>query len=268
MELEARTLAEVLDVFQNYPYNRNVRPALWTGYGKDATACYLLLRAVGVEFNCLFIDNQGDIPQHYCVIPDFYSWVARQGWGYDTIVYRTEKRHIDYVKWYRDHGRNNNYQKKKGGLVDFFDLGNLNVPLSWDINNRFSFAYSDQDDVLYIEGDRAGEYIYRFEHFRKYGKCYRDESGSPTFYKFQPVADWSDVDIWALLIKHDVPVSPVYSFHQVHQHGGKQRFPRTLWYASADLMNEIYWKWLRTYAPACAQEMLDFFPEIGMRFNV
>ena len=249
--------------------NKSQLPELLFGYGKDSSALFLLLKMAGVKFRPITVLNGGDMPQHELVFPEFDKFIDMS--QYPHVIHRTEYRYVEHlaalVQWGRDNGMTH-----KGKPISYWNMGPLLDELYWVTADSFMGEASGfEDDVLMFSGKRTSEAMDRFYEVDRNGPFFRDgdEKGRYAFTWFNgyPIHDWKDIDVWALLVSEDVPISPVYSFHEIPQKLGKQRFPRTYWYPEPPLMNGTYYKWLARYCPAQVRELDELFPEIRERLT-
>ena len=248
--------------------NRDLAPALWDSYGKDGTTVKWLLRAAGIDFQPLSIDCGGELPPHWLCVPEIDKYFSDVR---PTIWYRTEKRFIEIVQDVLYWGRLNDVRKKTGELIDFFDLGALHDEVDYQCNGRFLLEYAggiEAQNVVYFCGYRAAEQMDRYYEIQRMGLWQRHKMADPDVYSYRglPIGRWRDIDVWALLASENVPVSPLYSMHEVPQHGGKHAFPRTQYYCHAWGFNSNYVRWLQRYFPAQLKEIMDTFPEVREKF--
>lgn len=244
--------------------NRTFPPAVYFGYGKDSMAMAILLKTAGVKFTALTVLNGADLPAHELVFPDFDRFIGEM----EHIIYRPEKRYIEYLAQYIYWGQDNSVTKANGELIDFWDGGSMMPIVYWYTADRYWGEYGDfANDIVIFSGKRGAEAMDRFYMLQRKGAFHRveEKGGDYTYWAAYPLHDWRDIDIWALLVTHNCPVSEVYSYNEIPQKGGKQSFPRTYWYCEPVLMNAQYYRWMAHYAPAQLKEMIDFFPEIKTR---
>lgn len=260
------TISDIQGWMTDSRINRKVKPAVWFSGGKDSTVLLCLLQMAGVDFVPQSIDNGGDLPQHYAFIPEL---VDALGVGKNWVYYKTEKRMIEYRKQIKDWGNANGVLKKDGSPIDFFDLGAMEDSYAWFVQDRFGWQHSSADNVVYFFGVRGGEGMERAFEVKNQGKFqYRkDPKMIPAaYFRSLPIGNWKDLDVWAFLARESLPVSPVYSMHQLPQKDGRGAFPRTLHYCDSKILSATYYKWLSHYAPGLLSEMLQTFPEISARF--
>lgn len=243
--------------------NKQFPPAVWFGYGKDAMAVSILLEAANIDFTALVILNGGDLPQHELVFPEFDRFL-----DFRKIVFETELRYIEYLYDAKDWGLLNGMTTKSGQPINYWDLGEMADMVYWDVDLRFWGEYEQfQPDVLYFSGRRAAESMERYYEVKNKGPMHRVGDKALEVWIAYPLYNWRDIDVWALLVSLNCPVSPVYSMHDIPQKGGKQAFPRTYWYPEPVLMNGQYFKWLARYAPAQLRELTECFPEIEVKLR-
>ena len=240
--------------------NRDIVPALHFGYGKDAMATAIVMKDAGVPFTALVIDCFSDLPGHELVVPEFRNWFGE----YDEIIYETEKGLLDYMLqwlgWARDNGVD----------VDYFNWGPAESQIAWEIGGQFDMHYDEGvPGVMHVWGNRKAEAMERFYEAQKHGIFYLDgeEGKTGSYWRALPIADWKDMDVWALLASRQCPISNVYSKHALPMGGGRKAFPRTVWWCSPEIMNPKYYKWLAYYYPALLARLNQHFPEVKAKFQ-
>ena len=255
------TSIRLIREWMRLPYiNKKVPPALWFSYGKDSMAVSILLKMAGVGFTPLTVHNGGDVPAHELIYEEWDRWFGHSG-----TIFRTPYRYVEYIRELIDWGVANGITKKDGTLVDFFDLGPLEEALLWNVSLRFDSTYAaDQEDVVFFWANRGAEGMYKYYKLKQYGLLQRwgGEKGGLPYFQAEPIGFWRDIDVWALLVSADAPISPVYSMHALPQRSGKNTFPQTLWYPSSVYMGSTFYKWMSHYCPSQLAEMLQLFPEI------
>jgi hypothetical protein len=265
-----RAIANIRKWASHPSVNKRVVPAVNFGYGKDGMATVILLKMAGIPFTSLTVVNGGDLPCHALVYPEFDRFIGNM----KQVKYETEKRYVDYMVECLRWGQKNGMTKADGDLIDYWDMGSMTDVFSWYIADRFWGVYgAPQNDILLFSGKRGAEAMDRFYLFKRQGPFHqvehksKEEDSTYSYWAGYPLHDWKDVDVWALLVSHNCPISEIYSYHQIPQKGGKQAFPRTYWYAEPLLMNAQFYRWLAHYAPAQLKELIDFFPEIDERIK-
>ncbi|MGL4497504.1 MAG: hypothetical protein ACRC78_03125 [Planktothrix sp.] len=239
-------------------------PVVWFGYGKDGSALVTLFNLAGRKYKQVTVNCHDDLPQHYAFWSEMDEWLGNK----KQVVYSTELRHIDYLKKYLAWGKKNHLTKKrkKGEIIDFFDQGDVEAIVDYEIYTKYLDIEAQPGSIL-CWGNKNGEQMSSFYEWTRNGeKSLYMEKGTK-HWRFVPISTWRDRDVWALLIEQGAPCSPIYSMHQLPQHGGKLSFPRTGAYCSCYWMNDIYFKWLARYAPVQLREMCDFFPEILLKLQ-
>lgn len=243
--------------------NSKEPPTLLFGYGKDSTAVFLLCRMAGIPFECFSIDNGGDLPQHYQYWAEFDAWAG----DFPVAIGKTKERCVDTLKRLLVWGRKNGMTQKNGELINYFDLGEIYRLFSYETSERLFLDFSEKKkNTVQLWGGRASEQMSRAFELKREGFLSKTKTDKGYNYIARVIGDWRDIDVWALLVSVNAPVSPVYAMNAVPQHGGKQAYPRTQWYCFPEIFNAPYYKWLSYYAPALLAEMLDYFPEIRQRF--
>lgn len=270
--LRDQAIHDIRTWVRNPAINRKVKPCAWFGYGKDGSALMILLKMAGVPFVSRTIDNGGDIIQHYDIYDEFDAWYG----DCQRLFHQTVGTYAEILKELIDWGQLNQVRKKSNPneVIDYWDMGSLEEILLWRVSGQFWDDYSLENDILVFQGHRGAEAMDRFYKFQKNGIFYRETSVEPkgddpgmSYWCANPMGKWRDIDVWALLVSENAPVSPVYSMHDIPQKGGKQAFPRTYWYPEPQMMNTQYYLWLARYAPSQLKELTDWFPEIPARLK-
>lgn len=233
-------------------------PVVMFSYGKDSSAIAILMKAAKLEFEAFHILNGGDFPTHESIFPEFDAWYGQFNMNRRETSERYVDTLFDLVLWGEEH-----VGEHDGQPISFWNLGPLEDQLYWLTADRFMLEYPS--DTLFISGKRCSEQMQRYYEVQRNGPFYRDGEGGYHWWYAYPLHNWRDIDVWALLVTEDCPVSPVYSWHRIPQKGGKQAFPRTYWYPEPILMNGNFYRWLAHYCPAQLAEMDRRFPEIRER---
>lgn len=269
------TIAEIKS-FANHPgINKNVPPNIWVSYGKDSTALWLLCVLANIEFVPCFIDHRMEIPQHYSFVEEWNDWVQD-----DSVVYTTEYDGIDYL-WHslESHRRERRQQEKETGElstkppITFFEPQEAYASFYWLTTCRFMWQQiGTEENTLNFWSTRGSEGMGRQWELSKNGKMFQPawslKKGETPVWRSLPVGDWQDLDIWALLLSFDAPVSPVYGMNEISQRGkGRNSYPRTVWYCDSHVFNVQFCKWLKHYAPACLSQVMTYFPEVGQKLG-
>lgn len=262
-------IARLREWYKHPDINRRHMPCVWFGYGKDGMAVLLLLKMAGIKhFVSLVLRNGGDIAGHELIYPEFDRYFGQ----FNKVEYITQRRYIEYIYDYLTWGRAYGC-KKKGSqeLIDFFDWGAMYDSITYETVSRYQFAYGDSEDkIMNIWGERAAEGMERAFAIKNYGLFSLTDGNSKgmmSYYRALPIGDWKDIDVWALLVSENCPVSSVYSMHQLPQKSGRGAFPRTFWYCSPHIFSSTFYKWMAHYIPSQLKEMLDLFPEIQGRLR-
>lgn len=265
--LKKRTIERVRSWYADPRINQNIKPALWFGYGKDSMAVAILLKLAGLEFVSLTINNGGDLPIHWTVMTEWNKYFGEQPSEY----YTTKQPLPQIIRAYLDWGNAYGLKARNGDKLNFWDWGEMQDAIGYEASHQFQFMYGNQvDNILLLWGGRRGEgqelafEIARRGLFQMRGDKTKNEI---CFFRGLLIGDWKAIDVWSLLIEASAPVSPIYSFNQIPQGNGNQKFPRTLAYASPDLLSSQFYRWIAKYAPVQWKELNCLFPEIPMRFK-
>ena len=161
--------------------------------------------------------------------------------------------------------------KGEGGQpLNFWDWGDVGTSISYESIYQFHHLYGDGNpNVMYMWGARGAEGMDRQFEIARAGMLQfhdQDKKDLLPWVRALPLGDWLDMDVWALLVENESPVSPIYSMHQIPQKKGKP-FPRTLWYCTPETLCSTYYKWMARYAPVQLKELCDLFPEITARMT-
>jgi 3'-phosphoadenosine 5'-phosphosulfate sulfotransferase (PAPS reductase)/FAD synthetase len=267
-EFKAKVNAAIgrLQSWRVHPGVDQTTPAiLHFSFGKDSQATAILARKAGIEFEGFVIDNLGDFPGHELIVPEFLEFFP----GFDYVVAFNDKRYIDVIKYWLDWAKYYNVTDKKGKLPDFFDWGRVNDQICYEVVEQFELmSETGIAGSMRIWGNRGAEGMERYYEVQRHGMFYlvggKDEPTS--FWRCLPISDWRDIDVWALLVSENCPVSEIYSKHALPMGGGKKAFPRTVFWAAPEIWNPDYYKWLSYYYPALLKEAITKFPEIKAKF--
>ena len=260
-----RAIALLREWFSSADINPNIPPALWFGYGKDAMAVAVLLNLAGLKTITLSLDNGGDIAGHWEVVKSFDRAVQ-----HEPIWYYTDRPYVEVLADLLQQAKDDGYVLDDDETpLNFFNLGELEEEVAWEVRNKFFMPYTqEQSDVLYLWGNRNDEESARAEETLKHGKLYRIHWGEQTFWRGNPIANWDEIDVWALLLSEDIPVSSIYAMHDLPQieEDSPSPMPRTLWYPSSDTYTQAFDRWLAHYSPQQHHDLIEHFPEIRDRF--
>ena len=267
--LKAKTIKRVQQWYADPRVNQNVLPGLWFGYGKDSMAGALILKLAGLDFCHLTIDNGGDLPQHWLVKSE---WEAFFGKDLFFEEYETDRTYPEIIRAYLDWGNAYGLTTKEGKPLNFWDWGNVGKCITYEGLYQFHHLYGEGErNVMYLWANRGGEGMERAFEIQREGLLQlhdQDDKDLLPYIRALPIGEWKDIDVWALLISENSPISPIYSMHQIPQKKGNKAFPRTLWYCTPEILCSQYYKWLAFYAPAQLKELCKLFPEISLRFKV
>ena len=267
VDLKKKAIARVQSWYADKQINQEIKPALWFSYGKDSMAAAIILRLAKLPATFLTINNGGDLPIHWTVVSEWDKFFGKN----DQEMYVTKQPLVQTVRSYLDWGNSYGFRTKDGKLLNFWEWGHMQESISYEVSHQFQFLYGNQaDNILFLWANRQGEGQERaFEIARRglFQKRDNEKNSGICFFRGLPIGEWKDIDVWALLIEQDAPVSPIYSFNQIPQCSGKNTFPRTLAYCSPDLLSSQLYKWLARYAPAQWKELNHVFPEIPARYK-
>jgi len=245
-------------------------PALWFGFGKDSMATALILQLAELEYRNLVIDCGAELPQHYTVWDEWQNY-AEQRSSAEFELYETDEPMPQIIKKYLVWGDAYGLKTEKGTPLNFWDWGDMGTSIAYETIYQFHHLYGEgKANVMYMWGARGAEGMDRhFEIAQKGLLQFRDKGCKDLlpYVRALPIGDWLDIDVWALLVEQNAPISPIYSMHQIPQSKGKP-FPRTLWYCTPETLSSQFYKWLAYYAPVQLKELCDLFPEIEARLKV
>lgn len=283
--LKSRTLNRLREWYQDDRINKNIYPALWSSYGKDSMAVAILLKVAKLPFINLCIKNDGEVDRHWEVINEFHSYMES---NFDSAefyyeIYQTQKPLPHILKFHINWGNEYGFTNKDGTKLDFWNHEPVKGAIAYEAIYQFHDIYAyegytpgcGQFNVLEMWGSRKSEGMEKaFEIAKKGILQFLDQSHHGVDGKFipkvrgLPIADWRDIDVWALLCEYYCPVSPLYSMHQIPQQKGARAFPRTLAICTPDVLSAQYFKWACRYAPSQIRELCTLFPEVPQRFGV
>jgi hypothetical protein len=266
--LKAKTIARVQQWYADPRTNQNVLPGLWFGYGKDSMAGAIILKTAGLDFCHLTINNGGDLPQHWIVQPE---WEAFFGENFYYEEYETDRTFTQIIRAYLDWGNLYGIRTKEDKALNFWDWGGVTESITYEAIYQFDHLYGEgEKNVMYLWANRQGEGQERAFEIARAGMFQfhdQDDEKMLPYIRALPLGEWKDIDVWALLVSEDSPISPIYSMHQIPQKKGNKAFPRTLWYCTPEILCSQYYKWLAFYAPVQLKELCALFPEITTRFT-
>jgi hypothetical protein len=266
LALKAKTIARVQEWYASLRVNQNVAPGLWFGYGKDSMATALILELADLDYCNLIIKNGAELPQHYLVEPE---WAEYIGESFYYEEYETDDDFPLIVKKYLDWGNAYGLKTEAGKPLNFWDWGDMGTSVSYETIYQFHHLYGEgEPNTMYMWGARGAEGMDRQFEIARAGMFQFHDQGNENlpYIRALPLGDWLDIDVWALLVSEDSPISPIYSMHQIPQKKGKP-FPRTLWYCTPETLCSQYYKWMAFYAPVQLKELCELFPEIQVRFT-
>lgn len=245
---------------------QDIPAILQFGFGKDAMAAAIVLAKAGIKFEGFVIDNLGDFPGHELVVTEWEKFMP----DFNYVVAASTRRYIDVIKYWLDWAKYYNVTDKKGKLPDFFDWGRVGDQICHELVGQFELlGETGVPGTMRVWGNRGSEGMERFYEVQKRGMFYL--VGQPeedtSFWRCLPISDWRDIDVWALLVAENCPISPIYSKNEVPMGGGRKAFPRTVFWAAPEIWNPNYYRWLGYYYPALLKEAIDKFPEIKTRFD-
>jgi 3'-phosphoadenosine 5'-phosphosulfate sulfotransferase (PAPS reductase)/FAD synthetase len=268
--LKNKTIERVRTWYDDPKINQDVIPGLWFGYGKDSMATAIILELAEVDYCNLIIDCGAELPRHYDVLPEWEDYINSFGNGFYYEEYLTDDPFPLIIKKYLGWGNSYGLKTKDGQPLNFWDWGEMRDSISYEAIYQFQHNYGDGNpNVMCMWGNRGAEGMERqFEISREGLIQFRDQDKKDylPYVRGLPIGDWLDIDVWALLVEEDAPISPIYSMHQIPQKKGKP-FPRTLWYCSPEILCGTYYKWLARYAPVQLKELCDLFPEVSARLT-
>lgn len=247
--------------------NKKVLPCLNMSYGKDSSAAFILCKMAGIKFISRYLDNRADVATHELVIPEFDKFI-----GQKTSIFRTEYSYIEYLKMCIDWGRTNNVTQPDGSPLNFFQLGKMQDVFLWKVSFCFDADYyPGEEDILQIWANRSSEGMHKMFVFKKMGDFQEikpKNSSEVRFWKAEPLANWKAMDVWALLVSENAPVSPIYSYNAIPQRKGSTgKFPQTVWYPACFHWSSEFYRWMAKYSPVQLKVLLDTFPEVRMMFQ-
>lgn len=272
--LKQKTIKRVQEFYKDPRVNQNIIPALWFGFGKDSMALAIILRLAELDYVRLTIDNGCDLPIHWSVMSEWDQYIT-DNFKFNSPdeyeLYTTDRPHPQIVRAYLDWGNAYGYRTIDGKKLNFWDWGDMTASINYEAMFQFHFLYEeDEENVLWMWANRMGEGQERAFEISKKGMlthCHKEDKNLLPFFRGQPIGDWKDIDVWALLISEYCPISPIYSFHQIPQKKGNKSFPRTLGYSSPAILCSTYYKWLARYAPLQLKELNNLFPEVQLKFK-
>lgn len=221
-ELVLSTISMLKEWRGNEHINQEIDPCLWFSHGKDGMATFLLLKMAGIEFTALSIRNGGDVAGHELIYSDFNKYIG----SYDEVIYETEHRLIDYIREGLEWGRSQKMTKKdKKTPIDFFDWGEMATIVYYHGAGKFHFRYGNgAGNILNMWGTRAAEGMERYYEIKNNGLLSHwdeDSKNSIPMSQGLPIGLWKDIDVWALLVQENCPVSPIYGMNAIAQKKGK-----------------------------------------------
>jgi len=246
--------------------SKKVSPGIWFGGGKDSLALSIVVALSGIEATHLSLDNGGDVYGHGQIFTEWRKFY-KDKWGSlpKHKVYKTEKRYPYIIKDFLEWGKVYGYED-----LNFWNWGQLSEAIIYEAIEKFDGEYMTDKNVLFLWGNRAGEGQERAFEISKKGifqKISQDNALEMPYLRGLPIGDWKDIDVWALLIEQNCPISPIYSYNSIHQKKGNRAYPRTLWYCSPDVLCSQFYRWLAMYSPVQLTELCTLFPEIPERLN-
>lgn len=244
---------------------QDIPAILHFSFGKDSMAVAILMTKAKIEFEGFVIDNLGDLPGHELVVPEFLEFMP--DFTYDVAA--SSRRYIDVIKYWLDWAKYYGVTDNKGKLPDFFDWGRVNDQICYELIDQFELASeTGTPGTFRVWGNRGSEGMERFYEVQKRGMFYLigEPDEDTSFWRALPISDWRDIDVWALLVSENCPVSNIYSKHAIPMGGGKKAFPRTVFWAAPEIWNPNYYRWLGYYYPALLKEAIEKFPEIKTKF--
>lgn len=260
--------------FRTHPgVNQDVAMTAWGSYGKDSMAMWLLCELAEVDYVAAFIDNDLEIPQHYSVVEEFDTWLGRG----PATTYVTEQPGIDYLEimlWYCREERKKKEPKpgaKPKPPITFFEPQEAYDMFYNAVIGDFHWEHIGSDrNTLQLWSTRASEGMGRQWEYSKNGKLFQPnfslKKSQIPIWRGLPIGNWSDLDVWAFLLGMGCPVSPVYGMNEIPQRGqGRNFWARTLWYCDPHVFSPHFVLWLKKYAPAQLQEVIERFPEVKAR---
>ncbi|RAM47944.1 MAG: hypothetical protein C6Y22_30635 [Hapalosiphonaceae cyanobacterium JJU2] len=265
--LKAKTIKRVQQWYADPRVNQNVAPGLWFGYGKDSMATALILELAELNYTHLIIKNGADLPHHWLVETEWQEYLGE----FYFEDYTTDRPFPNIIRAYLDWGNTYGVRTKEGKLLNFWNWGAVAESITYEALYQFHHLYGEgEENVMYLWGNRAGEGMERAYEIAREGLFQfhdQNEKDVLPYIRALPLGDWKDIDVWALLVSENSPISPIYSMHQIPQKQGNKAFPRTLWYCTPEILCSQYYKWLAYYAPVQLKELCELFPEIQARFT-
>lgn len=213
----------------------------WSG-GKDSTAlAHLVCQNLGLGAHCMSVCDDLDYPGEV----EYLTRLADR-WGCRVDIVEPD---FSLQEWIDEHSEELEALPDLHSRASEFARRAFYEPIE-------QYRKAHDTPGVYL-GLRSEESAGRLANRKAHGLIYEKQNGEAVA---QPLADWSDRDVYAYLFDHDVPLLDVYQCVRLHDSPADVR--KSWWLphsgSGADFEGLT---WLKTYWPSLYQRLCDILPE-------